>query len=103
MLPRYVDETDDGSGEGGNPIARAVYRYLYQNLHTSFSQYGYDTTLAQQVDDDFGSLLATDGIHPFSIYLSSANHVPQMSAYATETSGQAISSSLPRHGSEPPL
>ena len=56
--------TIDTTGEGGNPTGRAIYRYIYYNLHTVFEANGYDTALAHQVNDEFGSLLATDGTRP---------------------------------------
>jgi streptomycin 6-kinase len=49
------------SGEGGNPVARSIYRHMYVNLHTAFKSHGFDVGLAHQVNEQFGSLLATDG------------------------------------------
>ena len=45
---------------GNNKTAKAIYRYSYSNLATSLSKYGLDPSIGEQVDRDYGSLLATD-------------------------------------------
>ncbi len=53
--------TDSPVAKGdNNPIAVAIYRYSYMNLHNALSAYGHDTAIAEKVDEHFGSLLATD-------------------------------------------
>ncbi|EUC40318.1 hypothetical protein COCMIDRAFT_109129 [Bipolaris oryzae ATCC 44560] len=48
------------SSSKNNPIGVAVYRHSYHNLHLALEKYGYDTHLAYRINEDFGSLLATD-------------------------------------------
>lgn len=43
-----------------NPIAVNIYRHSYVNLHTAFAKFGHDLKLAEAVNDEFGSKLATD-------------------------------------------
>ena len=45
---------------GNNKTAKAIYRYSYSNLTTSLSKYGLDPSIGEEVDRDYGSLLATD-------------------------------------------
>ena len=45
---------------GNNKTAKAIYRYSYSNLATALSKYGLDPTIGEEVDRDYGSLLATD-------------------------------------------
>jgi Ser/Thr protein kinase RdoA (MazF antagonist) len=48
-----------GAG-GNNGIAVNIYRHSYNNLHAALSAYGYDSQLADHINEEFGSLLATD-------------------------------------------
>ena len=48
------------SGKGNNPIAVAIYRHSYGNLHLALSKFGHDTSLATRVNDEYGSRLAQD-------------------------------------------
>lgn len=50
----------EGHDSNNNPIAVNVYRYSYNDLHTSLTQFGHDPQLADLVNEKFGSLLATD-------------------------------------------
>jgi thiamine kinase-like enzyme len=43
-----------------NAIAVQIYRYSYNNLHIALTKYGYNTEIAYRVNEDFGSLLASD-------------------------------------------
>lgn len=43
-----------------NPIAVSIYRHSYSNLHTALQKHGHDMKLAERIDEEFGSLLATD-------------------------------------------
>ena len=45
---------------GDNKTAKAIYRYSYSNLATALSKYGLDPSIGEEVDRDYGSLLATD-------------------------------------------
>ncbi|KAK0509468.1 hypothetical protein JMJ35_007862 [Cladonia borealis] len=45
---------------GNNKTAKAIYRYSYSNVATSLSKYGLDPAIGEQVDREYGSLLATD-------------------------------------------
>ncbi|KAF2128403.1 kinase-like protein [Dothidotthia symphoricarpi CBS 119687] len=45
---------------GNNPVGLSIYRHSYSNLHTALKKYGYDTKLAERINEDFGSLIATD-------------------------------------------
>ncbi|KAL8747726.1 MAG: hypothetical protein Q9190_000425 [Brigantiaea leucoxantha] len=47
-------------GEGGNPIARALYRYSYERLIDSAKEWGQDEDLARKVDERYGVLLQSD-------------------------------------------
>jgi thiamine kinase-like enzyme len=49
-----------GTGGGNNEIAVNIYRHSYNNLHTALLEYGHDAQLAEQINSEFGSLLATD-------------------------------------------
>ncbi|CAE7009816.1 hypothetical protein CFE70_001793 [Pyrenophora teres f. teres 0-1] len=51
---------DQAPGINNNPIAVDIYRYSYRNLHTALSQFDHDPQLAHRIDDEFGSLLATE-------------------------------------------
>lgn len=51
---------EDPNGKGNNPIAVAIYRHSYANLHTALAKFGDDTTLADRINEQFGSLLATE-------------------------------------------
>jgi thiamine kinase-like enzyme len=43
-----------------NAIAVNIYRHSYQNLHSALEKYGNTTELAIRINDEFGSLLASD-------------------------------------------
>jgi thiamine kinase-like enzyme len=43
-----------------NAIAVNIYRHSYQNLHFALEKYGDNADLAKRVNDEFGSLLASD-------------------------------------------
>ena len=45
---------------GNNKTAKAIYRYSYSNLAAALSKYGLDPSIGEEVDRDYGSLLATD-------------------------------------------
>ena len=45
---------------GDAKTAKAVYRFNYNNLATSLNEYGHDPKLGEQINEEFGSLLATD-------------------------------------------
>jgi aminoglycoside phosphotransferase (APT) family kinase protein len=45
---------------GDTKTAKFMYRYSYRNLHTALSTFGYDVAMAEKIDAEFGSLLATD-------------------------------------------
>ncbi|KAH7553122.1 hypothetical protein BM1_08095 [Bipolaris maydis] len=51
---------DQDSSARNNPIGVAIYRHSYRNLHLALEQFGHDTQLAHRINEDFGSLLATD-------------------------------------------
>ncbi|KAH7386910.1 kinase-like domain-containing protein [Phaeosphaeria sp. MPI-PUGE-AT-0046c] len=48
------------SGGGNNAIAVKIYRHSYNNLHTALAKFGHDVALAEKVNSEFGSQLATD-------------------------------------------
>lgn len=48
------------ASRGNNPVAVAVYRYSYDQLHTAFAGTCHDQDLAHAINERFGSLLATD-------------------------------------------
>jgi hypothetical protein len=68
-------------GAGNNsPVPEFIYRYTYNNLHTALSRYGHDTQLAAQINEEFGSLLATDNeclchgsFHPEKVLIRSTD------------------------------
>jgi thiamine kinase-like enzyme len=43
-----------------NPIPECIYRHTYNNLHFALTKYGHNTQLAAEINEKFGSLLATD-------------------------------------------
>lgn len=45
---------------GNNKTGKAIYRHSYSNLATALSKYGLDPSIGEEVDRDYGSLLATD-------------------------------------------
>ncbi|KAL8692092.1 MAG: hypothetical protein Q9218_002821 [Villophora microphyllina] len=47
-------------GEGGNPTARAIYRWAYSHLSQVAEKYGLDVEFSKRVNDEYGSLLQTD-------------------------------------------
>ncbi|KAI4261039.1 MAG: hypothetical protein L6R42_003757 [Xanthoria sp. 1 TBL-2021] len=49
-----------GIGEGGNPIAKSIYRWSYSHLAQAAGQYGLDTDFCDYVDRTYGSLLESD-------------------------------------------
>jgi Ser/Thr protein kinase RdoA (MazF antagonist) len=51
--------TNSSDLEANNPIA-SIYRHSYQNLHTALSEYGHDASLGIRINEEFGSLLATE-------------------------------------------
>ncbi|KAF2031374.1 kinase-like protein [Setomelanomma holmii] len=53
-------DSSSASVKGNNPIAVAIYRHSYRNLHTALAKFGYDTAIAERIDDKYGSLLAQD-------------------------------------------
>ncbi|KAJ4366953.1 hypothetical protein N0V83_007483 [Neocucurbitaria cava] len=52
--------TDTNTTNNNNPIAINIYRHSYTNLHRALTEYGYDTSLADRINAEFGSLIATD-------------------------------------------
>lgn len=48
------------SNARNNPIGVTIYRHSYRNLHLALEQFGHDTQLAHRINENFGSLLATD-------------------------------------------
>ncbi|KAH7122674.1 kinase-like domain-containing protein [Dendryphion nanum] len=52
--------SDTQIGLGNNPIGVHIYRHSYNNLHLALEKFGYDTSLANRINEQFGSKLATD-------------------------------------------
>lgn len=50
----------DPSTRENNPIAIHIYRHSYNNLHTALAKYGYDISIAERINNEFGNLLASD-------------------------------------------
>ncbi|KAH7074676.1 kinase-like domain-containing protein [Paraphoma chrysanthemicola] len=48
------------SQNNNNPIAVAIYRHSYQNLHHALAKFGFDTALANRINEEYGSRLAQD-------------------------------------------
>ncbi|KAH7087632.1 kinase-like domain-containing protein [Paraphoma chrysanthemicola] len=55
-----LDAGMETSQNNNNPIAVAIYRHSYQNLHHALAKFGFDTALANQINEKYGSLLAHD-------------------------------------------
>jgi hypothetical protein len=47
-------------GGDNNPIAVKIYRYSYYNLHLALAKFGHDTSPAERVNQEFGSLLEVE-------------------------------------------
>ncbi|TKA74198.1 hypothetical protein B0A49_06222 [Cryomyces minteri] len=45
---------------GDNQTAKSVYRYSYANLASALASHGFDASLGDEVDADYGRLLQTD-------------------------------------------
>lgn len=43
-----------------NAEAKAMYRYAYANLASSFEKFGFDAREARAIDEEFGAMLVTD-------------------------------------------
>ncbi|KAJ4303087.1 hypothetical protein N0V90_001978 [Kalmusia sp. IMI 367209] len=52
--------SDASDLKANNPTGVTIYRHSYRNLATAFSQYGHDVSLAEYIDTEFGSRLATE-------------------------------------------
>ncbi|USP75892.1 hypothetical protein yc1106_03166 [Curvularia clavata] len=51
---------NDDSSTKNNPVGVGIYRHSYKNLHIALEQFGHDASLAHRINEEFGSLLATD-------------------------------------------
>ncbi|KAL8640389.1 MAG: hypothetical protein Q9226_008754 [Calogaya cf. arnoldii] len=47
-------------GEGGNPIAKSIYRWSYSHLAQVAEEYGLDVEFSEYIDRTYGSLLEKD-------------------------------------------
>jgi 5-methylthioribose kinase len=47
---------------GDNQIAKSIYRWSYNHLAQARTEYGYDSKLGEQINEKFGSLIATDDV-----------------------------------------
>jgi hypothetical protein len=47
-------------GGDNNPIAVKIYRHSYNNLHLALAEFGHDISLAERVNEEFGSLLEVE-------------------------------------------
>ncbi|KAL8924108.1 MAG: hypothetical protein Q9208_004245 [Pyrenodesmia sp. 3 TL-2023] len=47
-------------GEGGNAVARTVYRWAYSHIADVAEKFGLDGAFCRYIDEKYGSLLATD-------------------------------------------
>ena len=45
---------------GDNKTGKAIYRYAYANVAAALQQYGHDPALGQRINEQYGSLLASD-------------------------------------------
>ncbi len=45
---------------GDNKTAKAIYRFAYSNLSSSLEKFGFEPSLGQSIDQQYGSLLSTD-------------------------------------------
>ncbi|KAI8940784.1 hypothetical protein NX059_002050 [Plenodomus lindquistii] len=43
-----------------NPVALHLYRHSYDNLHVALKEFGHDPDLGVKINEEYGSLLATD-------------------------------------------
>ncbi|KAL9629807.1 MAG: hypothetical protein Q9164_006716, partial [Protoblastenia rupestris] len=45
---------------GDNEAGKAIYRHIYSSMASTLSEHGFDASLGTKIDQEFGSLLATD-------------------------------------------
>jgi tRNA A-37 threonylcarbamoyl transferase component Bud32 len=57
-LHRETVKTDIGD----SVTAKMIYRHAYRNLASALEKYGFDPSLGEQINEEYGSLLQTDNI-----------------------------------------
>ncbi|KAF2659051.1 kinase-like protein [Lophiostoma macrostomum CBS 122681] len=55
-----LTDAESGDLKANNPVGIHIYRHSYRGLHTALSEYGYDAEFGGYINEQYGSLLATD-------------------------------------------